>query len=147
MATRQERFRFQRSRGVMALRGGFAGLALVAVVGCSSDDPETIVGAAQEDGFEELIVGEPFEGTAMVTEVLSPHAFRLLDTLVVSADELDVTEDERVDVQGTVRDATIDELEEELGVDLGDEVADAHDGGLLVVAESILPVEFPGPEG
>ena len=108
-------------------------------------DPETIVEEAQEEDFEELVVDEPFEGTAVVTEVISPRAFTLFDTLVVSRQEVDVRADERVRVRGTVRDTTIEELEQQLDVDLSDAVAGAHDGGLLVVADDVRPVDFPEP--
>lgn len=108
-------------------------------------DPETIVEEAQEDDFEELVVDEPFEGTAVVTEVISPRAFTLFDTLVVSRQEVDLRRDERVRVRGTVRDTTIAELEQRLDVDLSDAVAAAHDGGLLVVADDVSPVDFPEP--
>lgn len=121
--------------------------------GCGGDgdvesaegDPETIVEEAQEEDFEQLVVGEPFEGTAVVSEVLSPHAFRLFDTLVVSRQRLDLRPDERVRVRGTVRDTTIVELEGQLGIGLADAVEEAHDGGLLIVAEEVAPVDFPEP--
>lgn len=128
-----------------------AALAL-AVAGCgdggdvesAEGDPETIVEQATEEDFEEMVVGQPFEGTAVVTEVISPRAFRLFDTLVVSRLELDLREDERVRVRGTVRDTSIAMLETELGIALGPAVADAHGGGLLIVADEVEPVEFPG---
>ena len=108
-------------------------------------DPGTIVEEAQEEDFEQLVVDEPFEGTAVVTEVISPRAFTLFDTLVVSRQEVDLRADERVRVRGTVRDTTIAELEQQLEVDLSDAVAGAHDGGLLVVADDVSPVDFPEP--
>ncbi len=114
--------------------------------GCDQGDPETIVEEAQEDDFQELVVDQPFEGTAAVSEVVSPHAFKLFDTLVVSRQRLDLQVDERVRVQGMVRSTSVEELEGQLGVELADAVADAHDGGLLVVADEVRPVEFPGPE-
>ena len=108
-------------------------------------DPETIIEEAQEEDFEELVVDDSFEGTAVVTEVISPRAFTLFDTLVVSRQEVDLRVDERVRVRGTVRDTTIEELEQQLDVDLSDAVAGAHDGGLLVVADDVRPVDFPEP--
>lgn len=108
-------------------------------------DPETIVEEAREEDFEKLVVDEPFEGTAVVTEVISPRAFTLFDTLVVSRQEVDLRRDERVRVRGTVRDTTIEELEQLLDVDLPDAVAAAHDGGLLIVADDVSPVDFPEP--
>lgn len=99
------------------------------------DDPETIVEEAQEEGFEELLVDEPFEGTAIVEDVLSPNAFRLLDTLVVTAEPVELVEGELVEVVGVVRD-DLDAVAEELATDL-DEASDAHDGGLFVVAISV----------
>jgi hypothetical protein len=128
-------------------------VVLLLAAGCARDgdvesaegDPETIVEAAQEQDFEELVVDEPFEGTAVVTEIVSPRAFRLFDTLVVSEQELDLNTDERAVVRGTVRDTTINELEQQLGIEFGDAVADAHDGGLLIVADEVRPVDFPEP--
>lgn len=128
-------------------------VVLLLAAGCARDgdvesaegDPETIVEAAQEQDFEELVVDEPFEGTAVVTEIVSPRAFRLFDTLVVSEQELDLNTDERAFVRGTVRDTTINELEQQLGIEFGDAVADAHDGGLLIVADEVRPVDFPEP--
>lgn len=128
-----------------------AGAVLLAGCGDEGDvesaegDPETIVEEAQEEDFEHLVVDEPFEGTAVVTEVISPRAFKLFDTLVVSAEEVDVRVDERALVRGTVRDATVGELEEQLGVELADAVDDAHDGGLLIVADEVTPVDVPEP--
>ena len=124
-------------------------VALVAasflISGCDQGDPDTIVEQAQEQDFQELVVDQPFEGTAVVSEVVSPHAFKLFDTLVVSRQRVDLQVDERVRVRGVVRSTGIEELEDELGVELADAVADAHDGGLLVVADEVRPVEFPGP--
>lgn len=108
-------------------------------------DPETIVEEAQEQDFEELVVDEPFEGTAVVTEVISPRAFKLFDTLVVARHDLDLRADERARVRGTVRSTTIEALERELAVDLADAVGEAHDGGLLIVADEVTPVDFPEP--
>lgn len=136
-------------RGLLVSLG--AVVMLLAACGGGSDvesadgDSETIVEDAQEQGFEELVVDEPFEGTAVVTSVLSPHAFNLLDTLVVSKQVLDVKADERVRVRGTVRRTTIEELEGQLGVDFTEAVHEAHDGELLVVAEEVTPVDFPDP--
>ena len=114
-------------------------LAVLAITGtallaaCSAgDDPETIVEEAQEDDFAALVVDEPFEGTAPVDEVLSPNAFRLLDTLVVSGEPFDVVEGQRVVVIGTVRD-DLDAVADELGIDL-DEVPDED---LFVVADTV----------
>jgi hypothetical protein len=128
-------------------------VVLLLAAGCARDgdvesaegDPETIVEAAQGQDFEELVIDEPFEGTAVVTEIVSPRAFRLFDTLVVSEQELDLNTDERAVVRGTVRDTTINELEQQLGIEFGDAVADAHDGGLLIVADEVRPVDFPEP--
>lgn len=132
-------------------------LPLVAVVmalgGCDTGndvegaggDPATLVEVAEEEDFENLVVDEPFEGTAVVTEVVSPRAFTLFDTLVVAPRQLDLNVDERVRVRGTVRSATIQELESELGVDLTEAVTDAHDGELLIVADEVTPVDFPEP--
>jgi hypothetical protein len=100
---------------------------------------------AEEEDFEGLVVNEPFEGTAVVTEVISPRAFELFDTLVVSRMPLDLRADERVRVRGLIRDTTIVELEEQWDVDLTDAVADAHDGGLLIVADDVTSVDFPEP--
>lgn len=108
-------------------------------------DAETIVEEAEEEDFEGLVVNEPFEGTAVVTEVISPRAFELFDTLVVSRVPLDLRADERVRVRGLIRDTTVVELEEQWDVDLADAVADAHDGGLLIVADDVTPVDFPEP--
>ncbi|HEV2070061.1 MAG TPA: hypothetical protein VGR26_09735 [Acidimicrobiales bacterium] len=121
-------------------------VASLLIGGCGQDDPETVVEEAQEEDFQELVVDQPFEGTAVVSEVVSPHAFKLFDTLVVSRQRLEVEVDERVRVRGMVRSASVEELEDQLGVELADAVADAHDGGLLVVADEVRPVEFPGPE-
>lgn len=99
------------------------------------DDAETIVEEAEEEGFEELLIDEPFEGTATVEDVLSPNAFLLLDTLVVSAEPVEVVEGELVEVSGIVRD-DLDAVAEDFAVDL-DEARDAHDGGLFVVAASV----------
>lgn len=130
-------------------RRGWA-LALVVasllISGCGQDDPETIVEEAQEEDFRELVVDQPFEGTAVVSEVVSPHAFKLFDTLVVSREPVELEVDERVRVRGVVRSTSIEELENRLGVELADAVADAHDGGLLVVADEVSAVEFPVPE-
>lgn len=123
------------------------------LAGCDGDgdvesaegDPDTIVEEAKEEDFEDLVVDQPFEGTAVVTEVIAPHAFKLFDTLVVSRQELDLRADERARVQGVVRDTTIDQLEQRLGIDLAEAVSEAHDGGLLIVAEEVRPVDFPEP--
>ncbi|CAN5840466.1 hypothetical protein BH24ACT2_BH24ACT2_08090 [soil metagenome] len=74
-----------------------------------------------------------------------PRAFELFDTLVVSRMPLDLRADERVRVRGLIRDTTVVELEEQWDVDLADAVADAHDGGLLIVADDVTPVDFPEP--
>jgi hypothetical protein len=108
-------------------------------------DPRTVVELAEEQDFEDLVAGQPFEGTAVVTEVLSPHGFTLFDTLVVTRDDAELRVDERVRVRGTVRRATIAEVEAELGIDLSEAVAAAHDGGLLIVADEVRRVEFPDP--
>ena len=108
-------------------------------------DPETIVEEASEQDFAALVVDEPFEGTAVVTEVISPRAFKLFDTLVISQHDVDLAVDERAEVRGTVRDATIEELEQRLGIDLSEAVADAHDGGLLIVADETRRVDLPEP--
>lgn len=112
-------------------------LALAALLpSCAAgDDPETIVEEAEEEGFEELLIDEPFEGTAIVEDVISPNAFRLRDTLVVSAEPVEVVEGELIEVTGIVRD-DLDAVAEELATDL-DEARDAHDGGLFVVAATV----------
>lgn len=126
---------------------------VVALAGCDTGsdvegadgDPATIVEAAEEEDFENLVIDEPFEGTAVVTEVVSARAFTLFDTLVVAPRPLDLKVDERVLVRGTVRSTTIEELESELGVDLAEAAADAHDGDLLIVADEVTQVDFPEP--
>ncbi len=127
--------------------------ASLVLTGCGGEDdvesaegdPATIVEEAREQGFEDRVANQPFEGTAVVTEVISPRAFKLFDTLVVSRREVDLRADERARVRGTVRSTTIQALERELGVDFADAVGQAHDGGLLIVADEVTPVDFPEP--
>ncbi len=117
----------------------YLGIAIASLTaGCGGDDePETVIGAL-EGGEEvaELVTGEPFEATAVVDDVVSPQAFYLLDTLVVSADASGVVEDERVVVTGEITEADPEVVEDLLGVPLDDEARAALDDVELVVVAS-----------
>lgn len=110
-------------------------IALLAAA-CAGDDSETIVEKAAEENTPAVVLGERFEGTATVDEVLSNHAFRLLDTLVVSAEPVDVAEGERVVVRGTVRRWDVQAIEEDLAVNF-DEPLDLLDDEFVVVAQHL----------
>lgn len=110
----------------------------MAVAGCSEDDPETAVEAFEGQETVELLTGEPFEGTATVDKIVSEHAFYLLDTLVITADGVDVREDDLVEVTGEVADADVDTVEAAVGTSLDDEAKDAiADEDLVIVATSV----------
>lgn len=119
----------------LALRGAL--LVFLAVpLGCAGDDAETVVEEADERDRPELVLGRPFEGTALVDDVLTPRAFRLLDTLVVSAEPVEVVEGERAVVTGRVRRWDVAAVENELGVDLDASLHDV-DEDLVVLAEHV----------
>lgn len=111
-------------------------LAVAFGTGCTGDDSETIVEEAVEEDRPEIVLGERFEGTATVDEVLGTYAFRLLDTLVVRSEPVDVAEGERVVVRGTVRRWEVQAIEEDLAVNF-DEPLDLLDDELVVVADHI----------
>jgi hypothetical protein len=114
--------------------------ALLTLGGCGDDEPETVLNNLDDERTAELVTGEPFEATAMVDGVLSEHAFRLLDTLVISAEPLEVREGERVRVTGEISDEASAELEARLGTDLdGDVTEEIDDADLFVVATEVEP--------
>ncbi len=118
----------------------FAALASLGVMlaggACRGDDAETIVEQAEERNRPKMVLGEHFEGTAPVGAVLSRHAFRLLDTLVVTKEPEELAEGVRVVVRGTVRRWDPQVIENQLGVDFGDSVDDLDDD-LVVVADHV----------
>lgn len=124
------------SRFRLALFVVVASVPTVAGAACQGDDPESIVEEAVEQDQPQIVLGERFEGTAPVGEVLSPHAFRLLDTLVVTPTEPRVAEGVRFVVRGTVRRWDPPAIEKELGLDFDDAVEDADDE-LVVVADHV----------
>lgn len=111
---------------------------LVAAAGCAEDDPETAVGAFEDEETVELVTGEPFEATATVTGIVSERAFYLLDTLVITAEPVDVSEDDLVLVNGEVTEADVEKVEALAGSGLDDEAkAAVDDEDLVVVATRV----------
>lgn len=123
------------------------GLVAVALLGnaCADDDSETILEEAAEEE-PGIVLGKRFEGTAPVDEVLGPHAFRLLDTLVVSAEPVDVDEGDRIVVRGVVRRWEVEAIEQDLAVNFS-ETLDLLDDELVVVADHLeeAPEVEPAP--
>lgn len=103
----------------------------------------------------ETLPGESLTIAGEVSDVLSPVAFRLAgagwDVVVLDAEQAAVNPGEYLQVQGTVRQFDIAELEEELGTDLDDEAYSVYEGDLVLVAQDVTPAEvvapMPAPEG
>lgn len=95
--------------------------------------------------------GETITVAGNVTELLSTVSFQLAGSgwtvVVLDADQAAVEPDEYVQVQGTVRQLDIVELEEEFGLDLDDAVYDPYAGDLVLVAENVMPAEPVQPTG
>jgi hypothetical protein len=87
------------------------------------------------------LAGEPITISGHVQSVLSTVAFRLAGTgwnvVVLDAQQAQVDEGDFVQVQGTVRQLNIAELEKEFGTDLADEAYRPHEGDLVLVAEKV----------
>ncbi|WP_225753540.1 hypothetical protein [Actinotalea sp. Marseille-Q4924] len=99
--------------------------------------------------------GESLTIAGEVQGVLSTVAFQLAgagwNVVVLDAEQAAVDTGEYVQVQGTVRQFDIAELEEEFGMDLDDGVYSVYEGDLVLVAENVTPAEAvtptPAPEG
>lgn len=90
------------------------------------------------------LAGEGITLAGNVSDLLSTVAFQLVGSgwtvVVLDADQAAVEPGEYVQVQGTVRQLDIAELEEEFGNDLDDAVYEAYEGDLVLVAENVSPV-------
>ena len=89
--------------------------------------------------------GETVTIAGNVTNLLSTVSFQLAGSgwtvVVLDAAQAAVEPGEYVQVQGTVRQLDIAELEEEFGTDLDDAVYEPYVGDLVLVAENVMPAE------
>ncbi len=89
--------------------------------------------------------GESITIAGEVTAVLSTVAFQLAGAgwtvVVLDAQHAQVHSGDYVQVQGTVRQLDIAELEEEFGLDLDDKLYEAYTGDLVLVAEKVTAAE------
>ncbi|WP_298462435.1 hypothetical protein [uncultured Cellulomonas sp.] len=89
--------------------------------------------------------GETLTLAGNVTNLLSTVSFQLAGSgwtvVVLDAAQAEVEPGEYVQVQGTVRQLDIAELEEEFGTDLDDAVYEPYVGDLVLVAEDVMPAE------
>lgn len=94
----------------------------------------------------DTLTGEEITVAGEVSEVVSDVAFRLAgvgwDVLILDAAMNSAEEGEAVQVSGTVRRFEILTIEEELGADLDDELYVDFEDQLVLVADSIEPVEL-----
>jgi len=100
------------------------------------------------------VVGLPGETLTIagnVTDLLSTVSFQLAGSgwtvVVLDAAQAEVEPGEYVQVQGTVRQLDVAELEEEFGTDLDDAVYEPYVGDLVLVAENVMPAEPMQPTG
>lgn len=115
-------------------------LLFVLPAGCADNEPDTAVEAYEEGGEErvELVTGEPFEATGVVTAVPGSDGFLLFDTLVIATTPAEVGVDDRVRVTGEVEPA--DEVRSRLGANLSEGVLDELDDHELVVVATAVEV-------
>lgn len=94
----------------------------------------------------DTLTGEEVTVAGEVSEVVSDVAFRLAgvgwDVLILDAAQAAAEEGEAVQVMGTVRRFEILTIEEEFGTDLDDELYTDFEGQLVLVADSIDPIEL-----
>lgn len=92
--------------------------------------------------------GETLTIAGRVSGLLSTVSFQLAGAgwtvVVLDAQQAAVEAGDYVQVQGTVRQLDVAELEEEFGTDLDDAVYEPYVGDLVLVAESVTPVEPAG---
>lgn len=111
-----------------------------------------------DDAFEELegeavivaddvstLAGENTTISGEVSDVLSTVAFRLAgtgwDVVVLDAEQAAVEAGDAVQVTGTVRQMNVAEFEEDYSLDLDDGLYEDYEGRLVLVAETVEPVE------
>lgn len=91
------------------------------------------------------LAGEDITISGQVSDVLSTVAFRLAgsgwDVVVLDAEQATVEAGDTVQVTGTVRQMNVTEFEDDYGVDLDDAVYEPYTGRLVLVAETVEPVE------
>ncbi len=94
--------------------------------------------------------GESITIAGNVTDLLSTVSFQLAGSgwtvVVLDANQAAVEPGEYVQVQGTVRQLDVAELEEEFGLDLDDAVYETYVGDLVLVAENVMPAEAVQPD-
>ncbi len=95
--------------------------------------------------------GETITIAGNVTNLLSTVSFQLAGSgwtvVVLDADQAAVEQGEYVQVQGTVRQLDVAELEGEFALDLDDAVYEQYVGDLVLVAENVMPAEPVQPGG
>lgn len=88
------------------------------------------------------LAGEPVTISGEVQDVISTVSFRLAgagwQVVVLDAEQAAVDEGDFVQVEGTVRQLNIAELEDEFGLDLDDELYADYEGDLVLVAENVV---------
>lgn len=89
----------------------------------------------------DTLPGEPVTIAGEVSQVISTVSFQLegagWQVVVLDAQQAAVDEGAFVQVEGTVRELNIAELEEEFGLDLDDELYADFEGDLVLVAETV----------
>ncbi len=90
------------------------------------------------------LVGQELRIAGEVEEILSTVAFRLAgtewDVLVLDAQQAAVSEDDFVQVDGTVARLDIADVEERLGVDLDDALYEPFEGEFVLLAQSVQEI-------
>ncbi|WP_298456882.1 hypothetical protein [uncultured Cellulomonas sp.] len=90
------------------------------------------------------LAGEDVTVEGEVYELVSTVAFRLAgagwEVVVLDAEQASVEPGDEVAVQGTVRQLSITEIEEDYGVDLEDELYTDYEGELVLVADTVEEV-------
>ena len=103
----------------------------------SEFEGENVLVASQID----TLPGEPVTIAGEVSQVISTVSFQLAgagwQVVVLDAQQAAVDEGDFVQVEGTVRELNIVELEEEFGLDLDDELYAEFEGELVLVAETV----------
>ena len=115
-------------------------LIVLLPLGCTDNEPTTAVEAFDEGGEQrvELVTGEPFEATGVVTAVAGVDGFLLFDTLVISTSRVELGVDDRVRVTGEVEPS--EEVRSRLGSSLSEPVLEALDDHELVVVATTVEV-------
>jgi hypothetical protein len=120
---------------------------LLGLPGCGGGDPEGITEIRDtfESGDAGSVIGRERTVEGWVQEVISPWAFTVggeepsdvEPLLVIEKDMPPVDQDDPVRVTGPVGEFDLDEVQEELGRDLAENLYDQYQGEPYIMAESI----------